>query len=830
MKEIEKLLQELTIEEKAALLEGYQSWMTNAVPRLGIPAIHLTDGPVGVRKKTDDVGDGVMGLGQSFPSTAFPTSVTIANGWNQENAEKMGRAIGEECVGYNVQVLLGPALNLKRDPRCGRNFEYYSEDPLLSGKMAAGMVKGIQSTGTAACPKHFALNNCENHRYMSDSVIDERAARELYLKSFEICVKEGNPWSMMCAYNKINGTHCSENKWLLTDVLREQWNFDGLVMTDWGATHERLAGVMAGLDLDMPGGIWENRKAIIDAAKSGTLSMEILNRAVGNVLQLIERCKPRVQKPDSIKNLLEQHNTLATDIATDCSVLLKNDGVLPLQVGEKVLVVGDLFEKMRYQGAGSSGLTPAYLTTPKDAFDEAKVIYTFAQGYQEMAYAPDGALEEEAIKAASDVDTVLFFGGLTESFESEGFDRENLSIPQNQLSLIRKLCDAGKRVIVVLFGGSVMELPFAEKVSAILYMALPGQGGGEACRRLLYGEANPGGRLSETWMKNCSDIPYGKRFSKGKIEQYRENIFVGYRFFDMTPKKIRYPFGYGLSYTTFHYENLELEHNGETIIAKVTVENTGTMAGAEVVQLYVGRNSETNIFKAQKELKSFQKVYLLPNEKKNVVLTFSEHDLAYFDTKVHRWVVENGKYPIYIGASSQNICLESNILVDGYDIVPTPYSAKAVASYNQIAKCAIPDSVFEETIGYPIPDEPPVRPYTVESPINDYQASFMGRLLYNGFMKGVGGNQKKLDAMPDGPKKDEMVKNQQFVMNLIPRNSTRALIQSGGGRMQMNIARAIVEFSNGHLIRGILEFAKKEHPIPLPCEENRQTNKPTFSA
>lgn len=820
MKCVEELLRELTIEEKAALLEGYNSWMTNAIPRLGIPAIHLTDGPVGVRKKADDVGEGVMGLGKSYPSTAFPTSVTIANGWAPENAEKMGRAIGEECVGYDVQVLLGPALNLKRDPRCGRNFEYYSEDPLLSGKMAAAMVRGVQSTGTGACPKHFALNNCENHRYMSDSVIDERAARELYLKSFEICVREGKPWTMMCAYNKINGTHCSENKWLLTDILRTEWGFDGLMMTDWGATRDRLAGVRAGLDLDMPGGIWENRKAIIEAAKSGALPIEALDQAVGNVLRLIERCRPTMDRPADMKVLLERHNVLATDIAADCAVLLKNDGVLPLKGTEKLLVVGDLFEKMRYQGAGSSGLNPAHLASPKMAFDQTQIKYTFAQGYREMEHEPNYALEEEALVAAKEVDTVLFFGGLTELFESEGFDRDDLSIPQNQLTLIDKLCAAGKRVVVVLFGGSPMELPFADHVAAILHMALPGQGGGEACRRLLWGEACPNGRLSETWMKTCGDILYGKQFSKGKIELYRENIFVGYRYFDEAPEKVRYPFGYGLSYTTFRYADMTAELRDGKITVTVTVENTGSMAGAEVVQLYASRNQNTAVFKAQKELKAFQKIYLAPGEKKAVALVFEEQELAYYNTKAHSWVIENGEYPILVGASSQDIRLQGSATVTGHQEAPAPYSAEAVAAYLEIAKKDIPDGVFSETIGRLIPAEPPIRPYTVESPISDYQASFMGRLLYNGFMKGIGGNPKKLDAMPEGTEKDEMVKNQQFVMNLIPRNCTRALIQSGGGRMQMNMARAIVEIANGHIIRGIREATKKDVPLPLPCDIN----------
>lgn len=335
------LLEQLTLSEKAALLEGYKSWMTNAIPRLGIPAIHLTDGPVGVRKKAEDEGSGATGLGLSLPSTAFPTAVSIANSWNPDNAWKMGQAIGEEAVGYDVQVLLGPGVNLKRDPRCGRNFEYYSEDPVLAGKMAASFVRGVQSTGTAACPKHFALNNNENYRYMCDSVVDERAARELYLKAFEICVREGKPRTMMCAYNKVNGEFASQNKWLLTDLLRKEWGFDGMVMTDWGATVDRVKGVAAGLDLDMPGGIWENRKSIMDAVYSGTLSIETLDNAVSNVLKVIAESVPA--DPEGQDQRLMNHADLAVDLAADCAVLLENDGALPLNKNQNILVVGDHF-------------------------------------------------------------------------------------------------------------------------------------------------------------------------------------------------------------------------------------------------------------------------------------------------------------------------------------------------------------------------------------------------------------------------------------------------------------------------------------------------------
>lgn len=822
MKPVKELLKELTIPEKAALLEGFESWMTNAVPRLDIPAVYLTDGPLGVRKKAEEKGKGSLGLGKSKPSTAFPASVNIANSWSTENARRMGEAIGRECRAYDVQVLLGPALNLKRDPRCGRNFEYYSEDPYLAGKLAAAFTAGVQSTGTAACPKHFALNNSENFRYMGDSVVDERAARELYLKGFEICVRESRPKAMMCSYNKINGVHASENKWLLTDVLRSEWGYDGLVMTDWGATHDRVAGVKAGLDLDMPGGVWENRKAIIRAAESGKLDTETLDRAVANVLSLVasfqKREKSKVQLPD----MLCEHLEIATEMACDSAVLLKNDGALPLNGEERVLVVGELFERMRYQGAGSSGLHPAHLVSPRSAFSDAGTKFDYVRGYREMSGEVDVELEIEALSAAKNAETILLFGGLTELFESEGYDRRNLSLPDNQLSLIRKLCAVGKRVIVVLFGGSVIELPFAEEVSAILHMFLPGEGGGEATRRVLYGEAEPGGRLSETWMKTVSDIPFGEQFSTKQIEQYRENIYVGYRYFDEAPEKIRYPFGYGLSYTAFAYHDLVIRQENGVIFAEVTVENIGTRPGSEVVQLYAGRNETTSVFKTQKELKAFEKVRLTPGESRRVTLAFGEAELAYYNTAEQRWVLENGEYPVFIAVSARDIRLSGSVTISGQISAKAPYSAEVVKAYAEIAACSISDSAFEETIGRPIPAEPPVQPFTVESPIKDYRGSITGRFLYNCIVKGVAFTGRRIPRLPEGQEKDELIKNQHFLLELLPQNCARSLIQSSGGMAQMNIARAVTEFANGHILRSVGELLRRDKPLPLPCKEAKK--------
>ncbi len=836
MKDINTLLGELTLPEKAALLEGYQSWKTNEIPRLGIPAVCLTDGPVGVRKKSRGVGEGALGLGSPYPSTAFLTPVAIANSWDLQLAEQVGEAIGKECVAYDVDVLLGPAMNLKRDPRCGRNFEYYSEDPLLAGKMAAAFTRGLQSTGTAACPKHFALNNSENFRYMGDSVVDERAARELYLKAFEICVKEGHPRAMMCSYNKINGTHASQNKWLLNDLLRREWGFDGLVMSDWGAVVDRVKGVKAGLDLDMPGGIFANRRAIIEAAESGELPMEELDRAVANVLKLVADAQHASKAatdagdnlaggdsegvPKTIELLLREHSDLTAKMATDCAVLLKNDQVLPLRKATKVLVVGDLFEQMRYQGAGSSGLAPAHLISPKEAFEGKQETFIFQRGYKENTHEPDAALESVAVTAAEDAEVILFFGGLTELFESEGYDRENLTMPGNQLQLIDKLCATGKPMIVVLFGGSPMELPFADKVSAILHMFLPGQSGGEACRRILYGEAEPGGRLSETWMKTVGDIPFGQHYSKSKIEQYRESIYVGYRYFDKASERVRYPFGYGLSYTTFDYRNLIISRVDGLITATLTVTNSGERDGAEVVQLYVGKNANTKVYKADKELKAFAKVRLKAGESRKVELKFNEADLAYYHTKEHSWVVENGTYPILVGANSRDIRLKLDLTVDGHEKAESPYRPEVVKTYERIASGAIPDPIFEEILGHPIPEEPPVLPYTLESSLMDYTHTRMGRLIRKAIHFGLSLDGKKYERLPEGRERDALLKNQQFILNLVPRNCPRSLIQSGGGGiLQMNLAHAINELANGHVWKAIILAVKGEKKLPLPCEE-----------
>ncbi|MBQ7599502.1 MAG: glycoside hydrolase family 3 C-terminal domain-containing protein [Clostridia bacterium] len=581
--DIEKILAEMTREEKAALVSGTDFTYTNPIPRLGVPSLCMADGPHGLRKQT---GTGDNGVSRSEPATSFPTASCTASGWNPDNLRKMGEAIAEECRHYGVHVLLGPGLNIKRGPLCGRNFEYFSEDPLLAGVMGAAMTEGIQSRGVGATLKHFAMNNSENYRFMGNSVAGENTIRSIYLRPFEYAVRHASPSAVMCAYNRINGTYCSENRWLLTDILREEWNFSGIVMSDWGAVRDRVAGLKAGMDLEMPGDTAICRRRILDSLTDGSLAVEELDKACRGILRWIEKYRT---DGDGAPVDWDAHHRLAGDIAADCAVLLKNDGVLPLAQNEKLYITGPLYEEMRYQGSGSSMISPARLTSPKDAFE--------FHGIRESS------LDE--------CDKVLVFCGLTDEYESEGCDREHMRMPEDQIRLIDEMCGTGKKVILVLFGGSPVELPFFDRVSGILNMYLPGQNGGSAVYDLLYGFKNPSGKLAETWPLRYEDFPACRTFGKGVCEVYSEGTEVGYRYYGKHGVPVRFPFGYGLSYTTFEHSGWTKD--GDSYLQ--TVRNTGDRFGAEVVQLYL-----------EGELRGFEKVYLMPGEEASVRITPDERD------------------------------------------------------------------------------------------------------------------------------------------------------------------------------------------------------------
>ena len=590
--DIEKLISEMTAEEKAALVAGTDFMYTNPIPRLGIPSLRMSDGPHGLRVQKEG---GDNGVSESEPATAFPTAVTTASGWNPENLRKMGEAIAEECRYYGVHTVLGPGVNIKRNPLCGRNFEYFSEDPYLAGVMGAAEVDGVQSKGVGVSLKHFALNNSENFRFMGNSIASENTIRKLYLKPFEYVVKHAHPATVMCAYNQVNGTFCSEHKWLLTDVLRKEWGFNGVVMSDWGAVHDRIAGLKAGLDLEMPGDTAICRRWILDGLKDGTLPTEALDNACRNILKLIDKyAKPADPAPVD----WDAHHALAAEIAADCAVLMKNDGVLPLSGKDKLHICGELFENMRYQGAGSSMINPARLTTPKSAFE--------AHGVSSVP------IEK--------CDKILVFAGLTDEYESEGCDREDMRLPESHLRLIKEMINTGKPVVVVLFGGSPVELPFFDNVGAILNMYLPGQNGGTAAYQLLFGEKNPSGKLAETWPLRYEDVPSHETFGKSINEVYAEGTDVGYRYYNKNNIPVRCPFGFGLSYTAF--EKTEWTQNGESY--EQTIKNTGSRFGGVVAQLFI-----------EGELAGFRKVYLNPGESATVsIVPEPKDETAYSDELV----------------------------------------------------------------------------------------------------------------------------------------------------------------------------------------------------
>lgn len=810
--DIRRLLSKLTVEEKAALVSGTDFMYTNIVPRLGIPSLHMSDGPHGLRVQTEGGDNGVTG---SLPATAFPTAATVASGWNPETSYRIGRAIGKEAHKYGIHVVLGPGANIKRNPTAGRNFEYFSEDPYLAGKMAAAEVNGIQSEGVGVSVKHFALNNSENYRFMGESIADMRAIREIYLKVFEIVVKESHPATMMCAYNKINGVYCCENKWLLTDVLRREWGFDGLVMTDWGAMHNRVKSLQTGLDLEMPGDTNICRRWILDGVKDGTLAMEDLDRCVANILRVIEKYAKKMADGCDF----EANDRLACEIAEDCAVLLKNDGVLPLAADNKILVVGDLFEKMRYQGAGSSMINPTKVTSPKAAFDSMGIPYVFRRGYAENRLEPQKEFIVDAVAAAEKYETVLVFAGLTDYVESEGCDRENMRLPENQLVLIDALCKTGKKVIVVLFGGSPMELPFADEVSAILNMYLPGQNGGTACANLLFGKSNPSGRLAETWPLKYEDVPFGNEFGKTINEVYKESVFVGYRYYATVKKRVRYPFGYGLSYTTFEYWDMKVRENGEKITVSCEVANNGKRDGADVVQLYV-KAPQSNIFKPERELRAFQKVYVKAGESVKVELTVSKADLRYFDIKENDWVSEDGEYELQLCSDSQTVILSKSVQIEGKNI--SPYSEEIGKVYTGASFIGLTNSLFEKMSGESIPPVPPEKPLRLESRFTDLRATFMGRILFNAVLGVARKQMKEAQKLPEGTEKDNKIKGAMFMRRILESNSIVCMSMSAGKSMPYNFAMGFVHLANGHLIKGIKCFCTKIKVPALPKEKEEK--------
>ncbi|WP_128100280.1 beta-glucosidase [Paenibacillus sp. DCT19] len=665
---IKELVQRMTLEEKAGMCSGLDFWHLKGVERLGIPSIMVTDGPHGLRKQDSSADH--LGLLASVPATCFPSAAGLASSWDTELARQVGVALGEECQAEDVAVLLGPGVNIKRSPLGGRNFEYFSEDPLLSTRMAAGHIKGVQSQGVGTSLKHFAVNNQEERRMSINAVVDERTLREIYLASFEGAVKDAQPWTVMNSYNKVNGTYAGENEWLLTDILKDEWGHEGIVVSDWGAVNERADALAAGMELEMPasGGIGERK--VIDAVEKGELSLEKLDRAVERLLTLIFKAVDH--KKENATYDKDEHHQLARKVASESMVLLKNEeSILPLQREGSVALIGAFARKPRFQGGGSSHINP---TQVDDIVDEMtrvageEVRLTYAPGYRIEADDVDESLMADAIQTAQAADTAIVFVGLPDRYESEGYDRSHLRLPDNHIRLIEEVAKVQPRVIVVLSNGSPVEMPWLPKVQAVLEAYLGGQAVGGAIADLLYGEVNPSGKLAETFPAQLSHNPSYLNFpGEGDRVDYREGIFVGYRYYDTKQIDPLFPFGYGLSYTTFEYADLTVNRTELTdqdeVQVSVRVTNTGDRAGKEIVQLYI-HDVESTVIRPAKELKAFTKIHLEPGQSEVIGFTLDKRSFAYYNVDMKDWHVETGEFEIQVGSSSRDIHLQTRVTVE----------------------------------------------------------------------------------------------------------------------------------------------------------------------
>ncbi|MFC4319892.1 beta-glucosidase [Litchfieldia salsa] len=696
MTNYKELISKMTLEEKASLMSGDNFWNTKPIDRLGIPSIMLTDGPHGLRKQGGKADH--LGLNKSIPATCFPPAATLANSWDLELLNEVGTYLGKEAASEQVSVLLGPGLNIKRNPLCGRNFEYFSEDPYLSGKLAANMVKGIQSHGISACPKHYAVNSQEHMRMTIDEVVDERALREVYLEGFRYAVEEGQPKTVMSSYNKVNGEFANENKHLMQDILYGEWDYQGVVVTDWGGNNDRVEGLKAGNQLEMPsaGGITD--KEIVDAIKTGKLSEDVLDEAVERMLTLVFDTKEALRNTEKVD--YEEHHKKAIDAAKRSMVLLKNDeSLLPLRQGQRVAVIGDFAKAPRYQGAGSSLINPTKVDNAWDLLAETELkIVGYEQGFNRFG-GKNESLKNSALRLARQADVVLLFLGLDEGSEAEGVDRQDMRLRGNQLELVNELSKVHDNIVVVLSGGSVIEMPFVNDVKSILHGYLGGQGGASAVRDILIGDYNPSGKLAETYpikYEDVSSAPYYPGLEA--TAEHRESIFIGYRYFDTKHVPVLFPFGHGLSYTQFEYSDLEVTE--QSISFKV--KNVGMLAGEEISQVYI-KSTNSSVFRANKELKGFSKVHLEPSESKEVKIELDDHAFAYYNSFINGWSVESGLYEIQVGSSIEDIRLTETLELQGDD-APHQYDQEVLKHYYQGDVHQITDTEFHQLLGYTPPN------------------------------------------------------------------------------------------------------------------------------
>lgn len=778
------IIEKMTIEEKAAFLSGKGEWQTRDFERLGIPSIFCSDGPHGIRKQAG-AGDH-LGLNASLPATCFPTAATIANSWDEELGETLGETLGEEAMAEGVNVLLGPGLNIKRSPLCGRNFEYFSEDPYLAGKMAASYVRGIQSRGIYACPKHFAVNSQELRRMAMNAVIDERTLREIYLTGFEIAVKEGKAKTIMSAYNEVNGVYANENKHLLNDILRDEWGFDGIVITDWGASNDHALGVAAGSNLEMPNPGLDSARELIAAVESGKIKMEDLDARVDELLDAVLTLHANAKgKSDEFDK--NAHHQIARRAASESAVLLKNEGnTLPLKAGTKVAVIGDFAFVPRYQGAGSSLVNPTKIETISEMISSYDLqVVGMSRGYSRNGE-EDAVTKKEALDIAAKADVVLYFFGLNEDSESEGMDRTHMRIPQNQINLLQELGQVNPNLVGIISAGSAIEMPWHHYLKAMLHCYLNGQAGAGAVLDILMGKVNPSGKISETIPRRLEDTPAYRYYpSQERTSEYRESLYVGYRYYDTAKVPVLYPFGFGLSYTSFEYSDIKVTDDKVSF----TIKNTGNCDGAEVAQLYVGL-PDAKVFRPEKELKGFAKVYLKAGESKEVSIAFDDKTFRYFNVKTNKWEVEDGNYQIMIGASSADIKLTASIM-KAKTTDTTPYDKAELPSYYTGKIESVEASEYEKLLGRSIPDGK----WSGKLGPNDaicqmyYAKSGLARFAYD-----------RLTAMKK--KADESGKpdlNILFIYNM----PFRAMAKMTAGAVSMEMVDGIVELVNGRFFGGL---------------------------
>ena len=731
------LINQMTLEEKASLCDGLSYWESQPIERLGIPAINLNDGPHGIRKKGDpgDTPKGEANLLKGVPAICFPTASATACSWDPDLMYRMGEALGEEALKEKVSVLLGPGTNIKRSPLCGRNFEYFSEDGLLAGEIAASFINGVQSKGIGTSLKHFAANNQETRRMTVNTVADERTLRETYLLPFEIAVKKAQPWTVMNSYNRLNGTYAAENKWLLTDVLRKDWGFKGIVVTDWGAENERVPGLVAGQELEMPTSSGEGTRLIVEAVKDGSLDEAVLDNAVDKLLDMILRAQA-VRGEYTYDS--DAHHKLAREIASQCMVLMKNDNnLLPLKKDAKVALIGEMARTPRYQGAGSSLINPIKLDSAYETMKEMGINATFSAGYSLKKKCKNQAeLLNEAVQNAQNADVAVVFVGLTDEYETEGNDRKHIDIPPVHNTLVEEVLKANPNTVVVLSGGASVKMPWANKVPAILNMFLTGQAGGSAVCDVMFGDVNPSGKLSETYPVALEDNSSFNYFPGTSVSvEYREGVYVGYKYYDTANKEVAFPFGFGLSYTTFEYSDIKVSadkiKDTDTVTVSFKVKNTGAVDGAEVAQLYVN-DVESTIYRPVKELRGFKKVFLKAGEEKEVEITLDKRAFAYYNVNIGDWHVESGDFKILVGASSRDIKLEATVFVESTVEAEVPDYKTTAPSYYGADIMNVPANEFEAVYGKALPpsQRDKSQPLTILNTLEDAEeGKWGGRLV-----------------------------------------------------------------------------------------------------